>query len=84
MACPAAPARLRSNTIVRSMSVDNEIPSRGPLSILTVPGAIDGWRMAHERFGRLAWSELFDDAITYARDGVAVSRSLVDWLVQDR
>src|SRR5262245_50662321 len=23
--------------------VDNEIPSRGPLSVLTVPGAVDGW-----------------------------------------
>jgi gamma-glutamyltranspeptidase len=64
-------------------SENNEIPSRGPLSILTVPGAIDGWRVAHERFGRLAWSELFDAAITYARDGIAVGRSLHDWLVQD-
>src|SRR4029078_12997712 len=62
---------------------NNEIPSRGPLSILTVPGAVDGWRVAHERFGRIAWKELFDDAITYARDGIAVSRSLMDWLVQD-
>ena len=76
-------ARKATLEYYRPRSVDNEIPSRGPLSILTVPGAIDGWRMAHERFGRLAWSELFDDAITYARDGVAVSRSLVDWLVQD-
>jgi gamma-glutamyltranspeptidase/glutathione hydrolase len=39
--------------------------------------------LAHERFGRLAWSELFDAAITYARDGMPVSRSLTDWLVQD-
>ena len=76
-------ARKATLEYYRPRSVDNEIPSRGPLSILTVPGAIDGWRMAHERFGRLAWSELFDDAITYARDGIAVSRSLVDWLVQD-
>src|SRR5262245_14562763 len=67
----------------RSRSNDAEIPSRGPLSILTVPGAIDGWRLAHERFGRLAWNELFDAAITYARDGLPVSRSLKDWLVQD-
>jgi len=67
----------------RPRSQDNEIPARGPLSILTVPGAIDGWRLAHERFGRLAWAELFDDAIFYARDGMAVSRSLADWLAQD-
>jgi gamma-glutamyltranspeptidase/glutathione hydrolase len=67
----------------RPRSPNNEIPARGPLSILTVPGAIDGWRLAHERFGRLAWGELFDDAIAYARDGMAVSRSLADWLAQD-
>jgi gamma-glutamyltranspeptidase len=67
----------------RPRSKNGEIPARGPLGILTVPGAIDGWRLAHERFGRLAWSELFDPAIGYARDGMAVSRSLADWLAQD-
>jgi gamma-glutamyltranspeptidase len=76
-------ARLATLDYYRPRSEDNEIPSRGPLSILTVPGAIDGWRAAHERFGRLNWSELFNDAITYARDGIAVSRSLMDWTVQD-
>jgi gamma-glutamyltranspeptidase/glutathione hydrolase len=67
----------------RPRAVDNEIPARGPLGVLTVPGAIDGWRLAHERFGRLAWADLFEAAISYARDGVAVTRSLKDWLVQD-
>src|SRR5690349_5659662 len=67
----------------RPRSKDNEIPARGPLSVLTVPGAIDGWRLAHERFGRLAWEKLFDAAIEYARDGMAVSRSLADWMAQD-
>jgi gamma-glutamyltranspeptidase/glutathione hydrolase len=76
-------AQLATAEYYRPHSPDNEIPSRGPLSILTVPGAIDGWRAAHERFGRLDWSELFNAAITYARDGVPVSRSLLDWLVQD-
>lgn len=76
-------ARLATLDYYRSQALDEEIPSRGPLSVLTVPGAIDGWRVAHERFGRLAWHELFDSAITYARDGMPVSRSLVDWLVQD-
>src|SRR5262249_44195804 len=36
-----------------------------------------------ERFGRIPWSELFDDAIFYAREGMAVGRSLADWLAQD-
>ena len=57
-----------------------EIPARGPLAALTVPGAIDGWRMAHERHGKLPWAELFSAALHYARDGIPVSRSLADWL----
>jgi oxamate amidohydrolase len=76
-------AQLATLDFYRSKAADNEIPSRGPLSILTVPGAVDGWRAAHERFGCLPWSELFEAAITYARDGVPVSRSLLDWIVQD-
>jgi gamma-glutamyltranspeptidase/glutathione hydrolase len=76
-------ARAATLDYYRPRSKDNEIPARGPLSVLTVPGAIDGWRLAHERFGRLEWSTLFDTAIGYAQDGMAVSRSLADWLVQD-
>ena len=64
-------------------AVDGAIPARGALAALTVPGAVDGWRLAHERFGRLPWGSLFDAAIGYARDGMPVSRSLADWLVPD-
>jgi gamma-glutamyltranspeptidase len=76
-------AQLATLDYYRPRSKNNEIPARGPLSILTVPGAIDGWRLAHERFGRLPWSELFGAAIGYAQNGMAVSRSLADWLAQD-
>lgn len=60
-----------------------DIPSRGQLAALTVPGAVDGWRLAHERFGRMEWSELFRDAIHLARHGFAVSRSLAQWYPRD-
>src|SRR5690242_521706 len=76
-------ARLATLDYYRQHGKGDEIPARGPLSVLTVPGAIDGWRLAHERFGRLKWDELFKQAITYARDGMAVTRSLKDWMVQD-
>src|SRR5262245_32235697 len=76
-------ARLATLDYYRPRSVNGEIPARGPLGILTVPGAVDGWQAVHERFGRMPWSDLFDAAIVYARDGVAVSRSLADWLAQD-
>ena len=73
----------RAATMERYREHGSEIPMRGPLAALTVPGAVDGWREAHERFGRLAWAELFEAAIHYAREGMPVSRSLADWLVTD-
>ncbi|MBV8755092.1 MAG: gamma-glutamyltransferase [Hyphomicrobiales bacterium] len=76
-------ARAATLDYYRPRSKDNEIPARGPLSVLTVPGAIDGWRLAHEKFGRLSWDKLFGAAIEYARDGMPVSRSLADWTAQD-
>ncbi|MBO0766527.1 MAG: gamma-glutamyltransferase, partial [Hyphomicrobiaceae bacterium] len=67
----------------RPHSMDGGIPARGALGALTVPGAVDGWRLAHERFGKLPWDSLFEAAIGYARDGVPVGRSLADWVAQD-
>lgn len=61
----------------------NAIPDRGPLAVLTVPGALDGFRIAHARYGKLDWADLFGDAIHHARHGFAVTRSLADWLVAD-
>jgi len=76
-------AHLATLDYYRPRSENGEIPARGPLSILTVPGAVDGWHEVHKRFGRMPWNELFDAAIVYAREGVAVTRSLADWLAQD-
>lgn len=78
---PSAKAATRE--YYRERGCTDRIPDRGPLAALTVPGAVDGWRLAHERHGRLPWRELFADAIRYAREGMAVTRSLADWLVQD-
>ncbi|WP_296751073.1 gamma-glutamyltransferase [Thiobacillus sp.] len=76
-------ARAATRAYYRERGCEREIPARGALAALTVPGAVDGWRAAHERFGRLPWADLFTAAIEYARDGMPVSRSLADWLVQD-
>lgn len=73
----------RAATLERYREHGSEIPMRGPHAALTVPGAIDGWREAHERYGKLEWSDLFGAAIHYAREGMPVSRSLADWLVTD-
>jgi gamma-glutamyltranspeptidase/glutathione hydrolase len=44
------------------------MPQEGILSA-TVPGCVDGWEKLHQRFGKLAWSELFQPAAYYAREG---------------
>lgn len=67
----------------RQRGCADEIPARGSLAALTTPGAVDGWRLAHERYGRLPWASLFADAIEYARQGIAITRSLADWLAAD-
>ena len=51
------------------------VPMRGWLPV-TVPGAPGAWRDLHAKFGRLEFQRLFDAAISYARDGFAVSPTL--------
>ena len=52
----------------------NGIPDRGPNAV-SVPGMVRGWERLHQRYGRLDWSELFDDAIDLA-EAHPVSRVL--------
>ena len=56
----------------------SEIPARGPLAALTVPGAVDGLWEAHrwsrETLGSpLGWADLLADAIGHAAEGIPVS-----------
>lgn len=67
-----------------------QMPSYG-VDAITVPGAVAAWQDMHTRSGRLAWAELFSDAIALARDGMAVAgalsrdlESLKAGLVKDR
>lgn len=76
-------AALANADYYRQQGHTDRIPDRGPLAALTVPGAVDGWRLAHERHGRLPWADLFTQAIRYASSGMAITRSLADWLVAD-
>lgn len=45
-----------------------QMPLRGAWTV-TVPGAVDSWRVAHERHGLLPWATLFEPAIELAHDG---------------
>ena len=40
---------------------------------VTVPGAVDAWATLSDRFGKLDFTDLFEPAIHYARDGFLVS-----------
>lgn len=54
------------------------IPTRGPLSI-NVPGAVDGWFEAQNRFGTLSMESILAPAIGFAEEGMAVSPKLHAW-----
>jgi len=62
----------------------SEIPARGPLAAITVPGAVDSWRLAHARSGRLPLARLLEPAIGYARHGFPVSADLARWVADSR
>ena len=57
----------------------DEIPPRGPLAALTVPGAVAAWMLAAEaakaQGGKLPLDVLLAPAIKHAREGYSVTRS---------
>ena len=57
----------------------DEIPARGPLAALTVPGAIATWMLASDaakgQGGKLPLDVLLTSAIKHAREGYVVTRS---------
>lgn len=53
----------------------DSIPKRGPLSALTVPGLVDGWREMHRRFGTLELRDLLEPAYRLALDGFPVTHN---------
>ena len=57
----------------------DQIPARGPLAALTVPGAVGGWALALElakaHRGKMPLDLLLEPAIASARTGYTVTRS---------
>jgi gamma-glutamyltranspeptidase/glutathione hydrolase len=54
------------------------MPAEG-IDSVTVPGAVAGWHALHERFGRMAWKDLFQPAIAYADDGYPVPEVIASY-----
>ncbi|WP_369061420.1 gamma-glutamyltransferase [Caulobacter sp. 73W] len=64
---------------VRRRAKDGLLPSWGAVTV-SVPGAVDAWRAMHERYGKLKWAELFEDAIHYAENGHAITQNVAFYL----
>ena len=80
----------RGLTIAHIKAQDaSAMPLQG-IDSVTVPGAVAGWQALHERFGKMAWKDLFQPAIVYAEDGYPVPEVIAsywkdsaDWLAHD-
>ncbi len=51
----------------------DKIPSHGPLPV-SVPGAVDGWFMLHDKFGVKPMQEILQPAIDYAENGAPITQ----------
>lgn len=58
-----------------------EIPNRGVLSAVTVPGMADGWDAIVREYGRLTLGQVLAPAIEYASKGFAMSRDQYEYTV---
>src|SRR5262245_50742664 len=77
-ACGGA-ARAATIDWYKERGLTRSIPFRGGVAANTVAGTISGWKAAHSLSrkwgGRLPLKRLLEDAIHYAREGVAVTAS---------
>lgn len=61
----------------------NSIPKFGPLPV-SVPGAVDGWFMLHDRFGRAPMTSILAPAITYAKEGFPVTEVIAHYFEMNK
>ena len=71
----ADPERLRAEG-------HSEMPRRGDIRAVPVPGCVDGWVALHERFGRLPLDEALEPARVYAEEGFPATPQLAAAVVQ--
>lgn len=59
------------------------MPGDGIHSV-TVPGAVRGWYLMHQRFGKLPWKDLFQPAVAFAEKGHPVHEGVREiWAAQN-
>jgi len=79
-ACGGA-AGLATIDYYREQGIEDALPGRGAHAALTVAGAISGWQAAYDMSaghlgGKMPLARLLENAVHYAREGVAVSQTL--------
>ena len=84
-----APRGLTIEHLKAKGATSTSMPPAG-IDSVTVPGAVAGWHALHERFGHLAWKDLFQSAIFYAEDGYPVPEIIasywnesLEWISKD-
>lgn len=66
-----APQKL-TRKFLKKEGIEDKMPSKG-IHSATVPGAVRGWEAVHERFGKVAWKDLFQAAIHHAEKGAPIT-----------
>ena len=77
-----SPAALTLETH-RARHRDGVIPTYGALAVST-PGAVDGWWMLHQRYGKLKWADLFAPTIALADAGAPVAQTVAYYLASSK
>jgi gamma-glutamyltranspeptidase/glutathione hydrolase len=78
-----SPKGLSLETVRSRADSKGLLPSWGAVTV-SVPGAVDAWRVMHERYGKLKWGELFDDAIHYAEAGHPITQNVAFYLANSQ
>ena len=77
---PSGRFPVKTNTdLMRAPTVDYKKNRVGPKSIST-PGNLNAWEDMHKKYGKLAWAELFTDAINFAENGYFISHNTARWI----
>ncbi|MFN4288085.1 MAG: gamma-glutamyltransferase family protein [Brevundimonas sp.] len=72
--------RALSLETVRARAVDGHIPSYGAITV-SVPGAVDAWWQAHQRYGRLPWADVLEPVANLCERGAPVPQ-LIAWYLE--
>jgi len=74
----ASPRSLSLET-ARSKAIDGYLPRYGAVTV-NVPGAVDAWWSAHQRYGKLPWKEVLLPVAELCEQGVPVPQVIAYYL----